>query len=78
MTIRNPNFQNSVIDNHYAFLNQLRANGILELSGPFTDKSGGAYIIKADSLELAKKIAFQDPLHLTNSSKVTVYEWNAG
>ena len=75
MTFRNPSFQISVIEGHYAFLNQLKARGILELSGPFTDKSGGAYIIKAENFEQAKEIAYTDPLHLTNSSKVTVYEW---
>lgn len=77
MAFRNPSFQISVIEEHHAFLNQLRDKGTLELSGPFTDKSGGAYIIKAENFEQAKKIAFEDPLHLTNSSKITVYEWKA-
>lgn len=46
-TIRTPQFQASVIDAHYAFLDQLRQQGKLELSGPFTDKSDGAYLIQA-------------------------------
>jgi uncharacterized protein len=41
MTFRTPQFQTSVIDDHYAFLDRLRQQGILELAGPFTDKSGG-------------------------------------
>lgn len=77
MTFRKPSFKVSVVEGHYAFLSQLRANGILELAGPFTDKSGGAYIIKAENFVQAKKIAFEDPLHLTDSSEVTVYEWKA-
>ncbi len=76
MTIRTPEFQASVIDAHYAFLDQLRQQGKLELSGPFTDKSGGAYLIKAANLEEAKALAFSDPVHITHSSAVTVYEWN--
>lgn len=76
-TMRTPAFQPSVVEQHYAFLDQLRAQGKLELAGPFTDKSGGAYLIKAASLEEAKSLAFTDPVHVSGSSLVTVYEWNA-
>jgi uncharacterized protein len=77
ITIRTPQFLPSVIDEHYAFLDRLRRQGILELAGPFTDKSGGAYLIKTANLDEARALAFSDPLHTTNSSVVTVYEWNA-
>ena len=77
ITIRTPQFQLAVIDAHYAFLDQLRQQGKLELSGPFTDKSGGAYLIQAANMEEAIALAFSDPVHTTNSSVVTVYEWNA-
>lgn len=76
-TFRTPQFQPSVIDAHYAFLDRLRGEGRLELAGPFTDKSGGAYLIRAASLEEAKALAFSDPVHTSKSSVVTVYEWNA-
>jgi uncharacterized protein YciI len=76
-TLRTPQFQTSAIAEHYAFLDRLRQEGKLELAGPFTDNSGGAYIIKAGNPEEARAIAFGDPLHTTNSSVVTVYEWNA-
>ncbi len=76
-TFRTPQFQTSVIEEHYAFLDRLRQHGKLELAGPFTDKSGGAYLIKAASLEEAKALAFSNPVHTTQSSLVTVYEWNA-
>lgn len=74
ITIRTPEFQASVIDAHYAFLDRLRQQGKLELSGPFTDESGGAYLIQAANLEKAKAWAFSDPVHTTHSSVVTVYE----
>lgn len=76
-TFRTPQFQPSVIDEHYAFLDRLRQQNQLELAGPFTDKSGGAYVILADNLDEAKAIAFSDPVHTSGSSQVTVYEWNA-
>lgn len=77
MTVRTPQFQPSVIDAHYAFLERLRQQGQLELAGPFTDKSGGAYLIHACGLDEAKALAFSDPVHTSGSSIVTVYEWNA-
>lgn len=76
-TFRTPQFQPSVIEAHYAFLDELRQEGKLELAGPFTDKSGGAYLIKAASLEEAKALAFSDPVHTSRSSIVAVYEWDA-
>ncbi len=76
-TFRTPQFQPSVIDAHYAFLDRLRQHGQLELAGPFTDKSGGAYVIRANNLDEAKALAFSDPVHTSQSSIVTVYEWNA-
>lgn len=76
-TFRTSQFKTSVIEDHYAFLDSLRQQGILELAGPFTDKSGGAYLIRAANLEEAKTLAYSDPVHTTNSSIVTVYEWNA-
>ncbi len=76
-TFRTPQFQTSVIDDHYAFLDRLRQEGKLELAGPFTDKSGGAYVIRANNLDEARALAFRDPVHTSKSSVVTVYEWNA-
>ena len=74
---RTPEFQQSVIEEHREFLDQLRQLGKLELAGPFTDKSGGAYLISATDLADAMAVAFSDPLHTTKSSVLTVYEWNA-
>lgn len=78
MAFRTPNFQLDVIDKHRHFLNDLREQGILEDSGPFTDKSGGAYVIKAQNLEEAVKITNEDPIFKTKSSSIKLYEWNVG
>lgn len=77
MVMRTAQFQASAIAPHQAFLETLRQNGQLELAGPFTDKSGGAYVIRAENLAAAQALAFTDPLHTTQSSLVTVYEWSA-
>jgi uncharacterized protein YciI len=76
-TTRTPKFQTSAVEAHYAFLDALRAKQQLEIAGPFGDKSGGAYILKVDSLDEAKAIAFSDPIYTTGSSTLVIQEWNA-
>jgi len=76
-TFRTPQFDPAVIEAHYAFLDELRQQSKLELAGPFTDKSGGAYLIRAENMEEARALAFSDPVHTSKSSIVTVYEWDA-
>jgi uncharacterized protein len=77
MTLRTAQFDPGVIAPHYAHLDALRAQGRLDLAGPFTDKSGGAYVVRAEDPGQARGIAFSDPVHTSGSSQVTVYEWNA-
>ena len=76
LAMRAPRFDPAVIPAHYAHLDALKAAGRLEASGPFTDQSGGAYLVRAESLQDAQALAFADPVHLTGSSEVTVREWN--
>ena len=77
LTIRKPQFDTSVVPAHYEFLQSLRDEGTLEQAGPFTDKSGGAYVIRADGLDEARMIAGRDPLAVHDCSEVTVWEWES-
>jgi uncharacterized protein YciI len=77
LTIRKPSFDAAARPEHYGYLQTLRDRGILEQAGPFRDQSGGAYVIRADSLAEARALAEQDPLHVRNCSDVTVHEWDA-
>ncbi|MGH8063291.1 MAG: YciI family protein [Pseudoxanthomonas sp.] len=76
MAMRKPDFSDEVIAPHLAFLDALRAEGKLEMTGGFSDKSGGAYVLQAASLEEAQALVAADPLATSGSSVVTVYEWN--
>ena len=77
MAMRRPSFDDAVIAPHLAFLEELRAMGQLEMTGGFSDRSGGAYVlVNVASLDEAKAIAARDPLTLTGTSDLTVYEWN--
>jgi len=76
LTLRTPRFDPAVIEAHYSHLEALQEQGALEAFGPFTDKSGGAYLVRAESLDEARAMAFADPVHATGSSIVTVREWD--
>ena len=76
MAMRKPGFSDAVIAPHLEFLDQLRQAGQLEMTGGFTDKSGGAYVLQVESLAVAQAIVDLDPLTTSGSSVVTVYEWN--
>jgi uncharacterized protein YciI len=76
LTLRRPDFDPAVIAPHYAHLDDLRLRGALDLHGPFGDRSGGAYVLRADSLEQAQAMAFADPLHTSGASDVSVREWS--
>ena len=76
MAMRKPEFSDAVIAPHLEFLDQLRQAGQLEMTGGFTDKSGGAYVLQVESLAIAQAIADADPLTTSGSSVVTVHEWN--
>ncbi|GGA36760.1 YciI family protein [Dyella nitratireducens] len=76
MLMRKPQLDPAVIPLHQAFLAALREQGRNEMSGGFADKSGGAYLLRAESLEDALEIAHSDPAHTSGGWDVTVYEWN--
>ncbi|MDZ4261654.1 MAG: YciI family protein [Pseudomonadota bacterium] len=77
MAMRTPQFQQPIIEPHMQYLEKLREQGVLELAGPFADKTGGAYLVAAENLEAAQAIALKDPFHTSGSFVLTVYEWQA-
>jgi len=77
ITTRTEKFDPKNIPSHHEYLGQLRDEGCLELSGPFADSSGGAYLIHAVSLEKATTVARNDPLVTSGSSTIVIKEWRA-
>jgi len=77
IALRTARFDASVIEPHRRFLDELRAQNRIELSGAFTDKSGGAYLLLAGSLIEAQAIVARDPLVVTGASSLQVCEWAA-
>ncbi|MEO5558843.1 MAG: YciI family protein [Dokdonella sp.] len=77
LVMREPEFDLSLVDAHMQFIAELRAADRIELSGGFSDKSGGAYLLRAATLDEASEIAWRDPLHLQRASRISVHEWLA-
>ena len=77
MTQRTESFTLEVLPPHLDYLATLRESGCLKLSGGFTDKSGGAYLISCDSRAEAERIAQEDPLISSGASTALVREWDA-
>lgn len=77
LLIRRPHLDPAVVPLHLAFLEGLREEGRLELSGGFSDKSGGAYLLHAADLAEATAIVQNDPAHVSGGWDITVREWLA-
>ncbi|MBK4202534.1 hypothetical protein EGI09_01035 [Bacillus subtilis] len=74
LTTRTDQFNQEHVAGHYEFLDRLQAEKRLKLFGPFSDATGGAYIIEAGSLEEAAEIGHADPLVASASSELTIKE----
>jgi uncharacterized protein YciI len=75
--MRTPSFDESIIGPHRVFLDGLRAQGQREMTGPFTDGSGGAHLLLAEDMDTATAIVHTDPAHLTGASTITIHPWQA-
>jgi uncharacterized protein YciI len=74
---RKPSFTGESLQGHRDFLLKLKKDNVLKVAGGFEDRTGGAYVIQADSLEEAEKIVNGDPMKIENHSIYSLKEWNA-
>ena len=69
------------LDVHLAFQEELERNGIMFAAGPnWTDdeqswEGDGTVVIRAESLDEARKIAARDPMHVNGARTFTVRPW---
>lgn len=75
LALRTPDFDPDVLPPHRAYLETLNARGLLAGYGLFRDQSGGAYIVRTDSLTEAEAVAAADPLSSTGAAEMAVWEW---
>jgi len=62
-------------DKHLSYLEELKKQGKLLLAGRFSDGTGGAYILVAESIGEAERIAKADPYHSSGVRRYTLKEW---
>jgi uncharacterized protein YciI len=77
LLMRRPEIDLAVVPLHLQFLDELRRQGRNEMSGAFGDKTGGAYLLRAESLEQAHAIVQRDPAFTSGGWDITVREWHA-
>ncbi|HZT07007.1 MAG TPA: YciI family protein [Chloroflexota bacterium] len=62
---------------HRDWLDAQHRAGRLLFSGPTTDGAYGVYIVLADSLADATRIAGEDPYHVYGDRQMQILEWRA-
>ena len=66
---------------HLAYQRQMEEAGILVLAGPLSDPTGdnmvgaGLIVYRADYMEVAKKLASDDPMHKSGARSFTLRKW---
>ncbi len=60
---------------HLTYLTRLKEEGRLQMAGRFSDGTGGMYILMANSLEEAEKMAKNDPYHANHLRRFTITGW---
>jgi hypothetical protein len=71
----------AALGDHLAYQAQLEHDGALAFAGPMSDESGeymqgmGLIIYRADSLEAARALAEDDPMHACGARSFTLRRW---
>lgn len=77
LVTRTPDFRDDVGAEHVRFLDDVRARDQLLITGGFTDKTGGAYVLhNVADRAAAQAIVDADPLLVKGSATATVHEWS--
>lgn len=63
------------LPDHLAYLAELDAQGILVLSGPFTDRRGGMIMIRVADEAAARAVAEADPLVARGLDRYELRAW---
>ena len=78
---KSPEDVKAALPDHLAYLKGLEASGQLMLAGPLSDESGeemqggGMLVLRAASMDDARKLAENDPMHLTGARAFKLRKW---
>ncbi len=71
---------NEHLKEHLQYMGILKARGVLPISGPFFTEHGentgnGFYVLRVESIDEARRIAADDPLHKLGVRTATIEPW---
>ena len=78
---KSPEEVKAALPDHLAYIRSLETSGQLLMAGPVSDASGeemqgaGMLVLRAGSMEDARKLAENDPMHLSGARKFTLKKW---
>lgn len=75
MAMRRANLDLALVAPHKQYLAELAAQGRIERTGPFSDGSGGAFVLRAEDMEEARSLIHGDPGYIGGGWDITFYEW---
>ncbi len=75
LTIVDPELNQKTRSRHLSYLQSLYQQGKVAWAGPFTDKSGGMVVYKADNDDEATELAYHDPAVTSGARSVVVKTW---
>lgn len=70
-----------MMEPHVAYQTQLERDGVMFAAGPLANEDStewlgeGLFMYRADSIEAAREIAQEDPMHSSRARRFTVREW---
>jgi uncharacterized protein YciI len=79
--VKKPEEVKAVLSDHLAYQAELERAGNLAFAGPMSDETGdqmqgmGLIIYRADSLEAARTLAEEDPMHKTGVRSFVLRRW---
>jgi uncharacterized protein YciI len=78
---KEPQDVKAALPDHLTYQAELERSGALAFAGPMSDETGdhmqgmGLIIYRADSLEAARDLAENDPMHKTGARSFTLRRW---
>lgn len=71
----------AVLPDHLAYIQSLEVSGDLVMAGPLSDETGaemqgaGMLVLRAESMETARTLAANDPMHSTGARSFKLRRW---
>ena len=78
---KEPEVLKAILPEHLAYQAELERAGKLAFAGPLSDESGehmqgvGMIVYRAESLEVARALASEDPMHKSGARTFTIRRW---